>query len=96
MQQAINTFFQLHKCPVVGKVANFSLDNRVGRITFGNFVPGILCSLFHSERELLPFLVNRQNDDINFVVDFYEFTGVVDASRPGHLADVYEAFNPGL
>ena len=96
VQQAINAFFQFNKCSIIRKVAYLSIDNAVSRITVRNFVPWVLGGLLHPQGELLPFLVNGQNDDINFVVDFHEFTGMVDTPCPGHLTDVYESLDSRL
>ncbi len=39
------------------------------------------------------FLVDPQHDDVNFVVDRDQFVGMIDASRPGHFADMDQPLN---
>ena len=96
MQQAVDALLQLDEGTVVGQVADLAADDRAVRIAFGDVVPGILLGLLHAERDLLAFVVDAEDDDLDLVADLDQLAGVVDPLGPGHLADVDQAFDARL
>ena len=58
-----------------------------------NLGPRIHLGLLHSEADFLFVLVDLKHDHIHLAPDLNKLAGVIDATRPGHLGDVHQAFN---
>ena len=96
VEQAVDAFLDLDERAVVGEVSHDALDDRSRRILFLDQHPGVDLGLLHAEADLLLGLVDRQDDDLDLFRDADHLRRVVDAPRPGHLADVHEALDARL
>ena len=96
VEQAVYALLDLHEGSVGGQVADRALDDRAGRVVVVHQVPGIGLGLLHTERDLLLVVIDREHHDAHLLPAVHELRGVVDAPRPGHLGDVYQALDPVL
>ena len=39
---------------------------------------------------------SSKHDDVHLLVELHDFTGMLDAARPGHFGDVHQAFDAGF
>ena len=93
MQQSIDAFFELYERPVVGKVPDCTGHLISNRVFGGHVVPGVVLSLLHPQRDFLLLRVDTQYHHLDLVTDADKFARVADATCPGHLADVHQAFD---
>jgi len=93
VEKAIDPFFEFDKGTVVGKVANLAGDFCVLWVALHDVVPWVRLRLLDTERKLLALWVDTEDLDVDLVADLYHFAWVVDASSPGHFADVHQAFD---
>ena len=94
VQQAVDAFLKLHKCTVVGEIADGPTDHGSNRVTCGHLVPRIRLGLLHAERDFLLVFVNEQDHHLDTIADRNQLAGMIDSASPGHLADVHQTFNP--
>ncbi len=93
VQQAVYALFDLDEGAVAGQVPDPTDDLGSRRVVLLNQFPRVLLGLLHAEADLFLLLVDAQHDHVDHVADGHDLAGVVDAARPGHLADVYEALD---
>ena len=93
VQKPIDSWFDLDERTVVGEVADLAFDDGSWRVFLRHEFPGVDLGLLHAQRDLQLVLVDIEDDDIDLVVNRDAFAGMVDATGPGHLADVHEAFD---
>ncbi len=93
VQQTIDTLFQFDECTVVGQVANLTSDHCAFAVLVGNGVPWVGHGLLDTQRQLLSSSIDAQDLDIDLVADVDHLVGMIDATSPGHFADVDQAFD---
>ena len=93
VQQAVDPFLDLDEGPVIGQVADLTLDDRSRRILVLDQRPGVDLGLLHAQADLLLALVDVQHHHFDLVADLNHLARVVDPLGPGHLADVDQALD---
>ena len=93
MQQAVDPLFQFDKGTVIGQVSDTTFDQFVRRVFRFHLVPRVVLGLFHTERHLFARFVDAQHGHIDFVANLDQFIRMIDATNPGHLADMNQTFN---
>ena len=93
VKQTVDAFFDFDESAVVGEVANDALDAHTDRVFLIDRFPRVARRLFDAEGNFLFFLVDAEDNDVDFLPLRKDFVRVIDAFRPGHFADVDEAFD---
>ena len=87
MDQAFNALLQFNERTVIGKVSHLAFDDAVGRVAFGDLVPGVVLSLLHAERKLLAGLVNSKDRYLDFVAKMGRLTLPLEQNFDVRVAD---------
>jgi len=92
MNQTFNTGCQFHKNTVIGQIDNLASYNRVHRIGFRYFFPGICRQLLQAQR--YPFLlrIKGKNFGRNFIAFLKHFRRL-DNSPPRNIGHVQQSVN---
>src|SRR5467141_100661 len=93
VDQAVDTVFDLDERAEVGEVAHASFDLRSNREFLVQAVPGIGGKLAHAQRNAALGRIHVEHHALHLVADIDQFRGMLHALRPGHLADVHQAFD---
>ena len=89
MNQAFDAVLDLDEAAVVGNIRNLAEQACLRRITTREILPRIVAELLHAERHALPFTVELQDLDVDFVADINDFGRMLDA-LPCHIGDVQQ------
>ena len=93
VDQAVDAVFHLDEGAEVGQVADFALNDRTNRIPLDEGNPGIALALLETQADLLVFLVDLQDHDVDFIADRNDLGRMLDVPRPTHLTDVDQALD---
>ena len=96
VEQAIDAFLQFDEGTIVRQVPHFADDDASLGVLVQDFVPWIGRRLLHTQRQLLAGRVDAEDLYVDDIADLHQLAGVVDAPRPGHFADVNQAFDTGF
>src|ERR1017187_5172182 len=96
MHQAIDAFLDFDESAEIGHVAHAALHHAAHAIAAVDGGPGIGFELFETERDAAVLGVYVQNHGFHLIAGLHYFRRVFHAARPGHLANVYEAFHAGF
>src|SRR5262249_50543277 len=84
------TRFELHERAVIRQADDLALDPRIDGVLRLNAVPRVRQRLLGAEGDLLLFLVDGKDLDLDLLVDLDDLAGVADAV-PAHVGDVQQA-----
>src|SRR5439155_6279571 len=96
VQQSVDALLNFDKSAVIGQIAHRPGDDGPWRVALGHFIPGVRLNLLHAQGDFLLLLIDVQHLHFNLIADGDELARVVDALRPAHLANVYQAFDARL
>lgn len=90
VDEAFDTGGDFYKCAVVGHNDNFAFD-LIANFEIGvEGIPRMGLELLETEGDALLLVVKVENNDVEFLVELYDFGGVCNAS-PGEVGDVDKA-----
>jgi len=93
VHHAVDAVFQLDEGAVVGEVAHLAADAGAHGVVVADLLPRIGLELADAERDLLLFLVEVEDDRVDFLADLEDVGRLLDALGPGEFGDVDEAFD---
>src|SRR5579872_465496 len=93
VDQAIDAVFNFDEGAEVSQVAHAPFDGHADGELLVQRVPRIGRQLAHSERNAALGRVDVQNHALHLIADVDQLRGMLHALRPGHFADVDQAFN---
>ncbi len=92
VQQAFEAGFEFDEDAEVGDLGDFALDDHAGLVVGGDGMePGVFGHLLEAEGDAVLFLIDREDDALDFVALLEQFARVSDLLGPGEIADVQEA-----
>ena len=77
------------ECAIIGHDNNFAIDLVANLKLCVESIPGMGLELLEAEGDALLLVIEVENDDIEFLVEFDNFAGMVHAT-PGKVGDVYK------
>ncbi len=80
VDEAFDALFEFDEDAVVDDADDFAFDFSAGGIFFGGVDPGIGSQLLEAEGDALLFLVEFENDDVEFLLRLYQVGGMLDAA----------------
>src|SRR5690625_6008957 len=92
VDEALDTFFQLDECAVVGDRDHFALDNVAFRVALAQIIPRMRLQLLQAKRNTLALLVVVKNDDVELLVEFDELDRKSTRLNSSHVANSYAVF----
>src|SRR6266849_6724721 len=96
MHQPVDSLFNFDKRAEIGHAADSALDHRSDAVALFDGGPRIGFELLQSQRNAALARMQIEHYRFHLVPRLYHFGGMLHASRPGHFADVNEAFHSGL
>ena len=93
VNQAINAVFDFDEGAEVGQIANPAFDDHADWEFSCKRVPGIRGQLPHAERDAPLLRVDIEHDALDLIADIDQLRGMLHPLRPGHFADVDQAFD---
>ena len=93
VDQAVDAVFDLDEGAEVGEVADLAFDDGAHRELLVQGLPGIGLKLLQAEGDAALLRVHVQHHGFHLVADVDQLRGMLHALRPGHLADVDQAFD---
>src|SRR5262249_18338447 len=93
VQQAVDSFLDLNERSIVREVPYSSGNDGPRGVALSNLIPWIGLNLLHPQRDFLLLAIDVQDLHFNLIADLHEFGGMIDASRPAHLANMDEPFD---
>ena len=73
MNKTFDSLFDLDECTVIGERDDFAVDFRPDWIFVLNVFPWMRLKLFVSQRNSFLFLVEVQHDDVDGLIELYNF-----------------------
>ena len=93
VDQAVDAIFDFDESAELGQIADAAFDSRSHGILVVQRIPGIRCQLAHAERDAALGRIHAQDHAVDFVADVDQLRRMLHPLRPGHFADVNQAFN---
>ncbi len=93
VNQAVDAVFDFDECSEVGQIAYAAFDGHADREFLVQRVPRIGRQLPHAERNTALGRIHVDHDAIDRVADAHQLRRMLHALRPGHFADVDQAFD---
>src|SRR3954471_18673921 len=93
VDQSVDAVFDLDERAELGEVADFAFDSRADGILIMELLPWVGGELLHAERDAALGGVHVEHHGLDLVANVDDLRGVLHALRPGHLADVDQAFD---
>src|ERR1017187_2982728 len=96
VHQSVDTFLDLDEGPKIGHIADPPLDHRAHAVPAVDGGPRVRFKLLQAERNAPIPRVHLQDHRLHLVAGLHHLRRVFHPARPGHLADVDQAFHPGF
>src|SRR5439155_5228659 len=96
VDQTVDALLDFHEGAEVREVPDFPAELRADREALIDCEPRIRLGLLQPERDLLVLLVDLENHRLDLVSDRDHLRGMANVTRPGHLGDVDQPFDPLL
>src|SRR5882724_11037511 len=93
VDEAVNAVFDLDEGAELGEIAYFSFDGRADGILIVQLLPRIRSQLLHAERDAAFAGIHAEHHGLDLIANVDDLRWVLHALRPGHLADVDQAFD---
>src|SRR5579871_1716431 len=93
VNQAVDAIFDFDECTEVGKVANAAFDGHADRELLVERIPRIGSQLAHAKGDTTLGRIDVQHHALDLIANVDQFRRMLHALRPGHLADVDQAFD---
>ena len=96
MDETVDALLDLDEGAEVGEALDHALEALARGVVGVEHLPRIRIGLLHPQGDLLRFLVELEDDDLDEVADGYQLRGMAHVLGPRHFRDVNEAFDPLL
>src|ERR1035437_7597377 len=96
VHQAVDTLLDFDEGAEIGHIAHAALYHAAHAVAFVDGSPGVGFELFEAQRDAAVFRVHLQNHSFHLIARLDHLGGMFHGPRPGHLADVDEAFHAGF
>src|SRR6266481_1339072 len=93
VHQAVDALFDFDERTEVGQIAYAALDGSSHRILVVQSIPRIRGQLSHAQRNSPLLRVHAEHHTIHLIADIDQLRRVLDSLGPGHLANMYQAFD---
>src|SRR4051812_41205081 len=93
VDQSVDAVFDLDERTELGEVADLAFDSRADGILIVELLPRVGGELLHAERDAALGGIHVEHNGLDLVANIDDLRGVLHALRPGHLADVDQAFD---
>ena len=93
VDEAVDSVFDFDEGAELGEIADAAFDGRAHGILVVQRIPRVGGQLPHAERDAAFGRIDADHDAIDLVAHVDELRGMLHALRPGHFADVDEAFD---
>src|SRR3954470_7040617 len=93
VDQSVDAVFDLDERTELGEVADLAFDSRADGVFIMQLLPRVGGELLHAERDAALGRIHVEHHGLDLVANVDDLRGVLHALRPGHLADVDEAFD---
>src|SRR5262249_33542755 len=96
VHEAVDAFFDLNERAEVGEIAHSAFNGRANGVFLHQGVPGIRRQLAHAERYSPLGGIHTEYNTLDLIIYIDQLRWMLGPLRPGHFADMDEAFDPLL